>query len=154
MNKRLSSAICLLTTVCALQGYSTFAQGQSPNGIDAIQQWPRPACPPHCALRGLGYSRGFILQNGSSQSIIAFYASNTGESRWQEILRGSILQPGESIDIKPNTGTSQCHVDFKTVMQSGQVVIQRNVDVCAEQTFTIHNQSKEPHSRQAHGSAG
>lgn len=82
--------------------------------------------------------RRIRLINGSSEVIQEFHASNTGRSRWEEdILGRRVLQPGASVVINLDDGSGFCKFDFKTVMESGRVMVKRNIDICQLETYRI-----------------
>jgi hypothetical protein len=78
------------------------------------------------------------LINNTSENIDRFYASNVGTDSWEEDILGvSILRPGRYVTINLYDGTGMCRFDFKTVMEDGQVLIRRNVNVCGITDYTI-----------------
>lgn len=79
------------------------------------------------------------LVNATSQSIERFYASNVGTNHWEEDILGvNILHPGHYVRINLYDGSGYCRFDFKTVMESGQTIVRRNVNVCGITEYTIY----------------
>lgn len=82
--------------------------------------------------------RRIRLINESSYTINEFHASNTGRRGWEEdILGRRVLKPGASIVINLNDGSGYCKFDFLTVMDNGNRIEKRNVDVCKLETYRI-----------------
>ena len=84
------------------------------------------------------YDRNVVLENQSDEAVLEFHASNVGTDSWQEDILGTdVLPPGDAVRINLNDGTGYCRFDFKTVMESGQSIIGRGIDVCTIGRYTI-----------------
>lgn len=84
------------------------------------------------------YDRRIVLVNQTSEVITGFYASNVGTNNWQEdILGRSTVAPGQSVRIDLNDGTGYCRFDFRTVTETGEVLIRRGVNVCEVSRYTL-----------------
>ncbi|ONG55912.1 hypothetical protein BKE38_07535 [Pseudoroseomonas deserti] len=78
------------------------------------------------------------LVNASRTTIVSFHASNSKRSSWEEdILGNDVLEPGQSVTINIDDGTGACVFDFLTVLQGGQRIERRGVNVCEVSTYTI-----------------
>lgn len=85
-----------------------------------------------------GADRRVQLVNASRSTIVQFYASNAKRSTWEEdILGQSVLEPGRAVMINIDDGTGSCIFDFLTVMQSGQRLERRGINVCEVSTYTV-----------------
>ncbi len=74
--------------------------------------------------------------NETSRTMMRFYASNAGESSWEEdILGESTLAPGASVVINIDDGTGYCLYDFKGVFDDKDEVIKSRIDVCKTSSF-------------------
>ncbi|WP_159999590.1 hypothetical protein [Roseomonas sp. 18066] len=78
------------------------------------------------------------LVNASRTTVVSFHASNSKRSSWEEdILGNDVLEPGQSVTINIDDGTGACVFDFLTVLQGGQRIERRGINVCEVSTYTI-----------------
>ncbi|MBV9786292.1 MAG: hypothetical protein JO264_21025 [Acidisphaera sp.] len=83
--------------------------------------------------------RNVDIVNNTGQTMIHFYASNTGTNSWEEdILGHDKLASGDTQPIDINDGTGACKFDFKAVFADGSSSVRQNVDVCSISSFTYH----------------
>jgi hypothetical protein len=74
--------------------------------------------------------------NETKHTMMRFYASNVGQTSWEEdILGQSTLAPGSSVVINIDDGSGYCLYDFKGVFDDGDEVIQNRIDVCKIESF-------------------
>jgi hypothetical protein len=74
--------------------------------------------------------------NETKHTMMRFYASNVGQTSWEEdILGQSTLAPGSSVVINIDDGSGYCLYDFKGVFDDGDEVIQNRIDVCQIESF-------------------
>ena len=74
--------------------------------------------------------------NETKHTMMRFYASNVGQTSWEEdILGQSTLAPGSSVVINIDDGSGYCLYDFKGVFDDGEEVIQNRIDVCKIESF-------------------
>lgn len=77
------------------------------------------------------YNRHVLIVNNTSQTMVQFFASNTGTNSWEEDLLGSgVLPSGEQIDANIDDGTGYCRYDMKAVFEDGSEQIIPRVNVC------------------------
>lgn len=82
--------------------------------------------------------RTVTVHNKSKDAMVAFYASNTGTSSWEEdILGADVLGPGESLDVDIDDGTGACRFDLRADFHDGSNAIQEKFDVCKESSITF-----------------
>ena len=68
-----------------------------------------------------------------------FYASNVGENDWQEdILGRSVLEPGESVDVRIDDGSGYCRYDLKAVFTGGRYATRYGLNVCTAERWTVY----------------
>jgi hypothetical protein len=80
------------------------------------------------------------IVNDTSFNMVGLYASNIGANTWQEnIFAGRILKPGKEIVVDMYDGTQYCRYDFKAVFSDRSTAVQRNVNVCKVETWTVHD---------------
>lgn len=83
-----------------------------------------------------GEDRRVRIINETSHTIMQFYASNIGQTSWEEdILGQSTLPPGQSVVINVDDGTGYCQFDFKAVFDDGDEVTKSRIDVCEVSSF-------------------
>lgn len=82
--------------------------------------------------------RTVTVHNKSKDVMVAFYASNTGTSSWEEdILGADVLASGDSLDVDIDDGTGACRFDLRADYQDGSKAIQENFNVCTESSITF-----------------
>jgi ABC-type glycerol-3-phosphate transport system substrate-binding protein len=78
------------------------------------------------------------LVNASSTTVVSFHASNAKRSSWEEdILGNDVLEPGQRVTVNIDDGTGACVFDFLSVLQGGQRIERRGINVCEITTYTI-----------------
>jgi hypothetical protein len=83
--------------------------------------------------------RHIILINHSSQEITGFYASEISHTNWEENILSRGVGPGEERRINVDDGTPACLYDFKAVMEDGNSVVHKKVNVCTVDSWTIND---------------
>ncbi|NLD14882.1 MAG: hypothetical protein GX665_07295 [Gammaproteobacteria bacterium] len=82
--------------------------------------------------------RNVKIINKTNTTMIAFYASRSKTSDWEEdILGDDVLEPGESIRINIDDGTGACKFDFLGEFEDGDEVVKNGVDVCKVGEFSF-----------------
>ena len=92
-------------------------------------------------------NRNVRIINETGSTMMEFYASNVGETSWEEdILGRDVLPAGDSINMNIDDGTGYCLYDFKAVFADGDVITKDDVDVCeiASFRFTSARSSRSP----------
>jgi hypothetical protein len=78
--------------------------------------------------------------NETSRNMIRFYASNTTRTRWEEnILHGSVLRPGQSVNVNIDDGTGRCMFDMRAEFSGGKYAERRNFNVCTGLSWTVYD---------------
>ncbi len=92
-----------------------------------------PAGPP-----AYGLERHVVVANDTRQPIVEIYLSTAGSGNWQQDVLGSeFLQPGGSVLVSIDDRNNRCRFDVKTVLDDGTNLVQRGVDVCRAEGYTI-----------------
>ena len=82
--------------------------------------------------------RNVEIANKSGYTIVAFHASRSNLTDWQEnILGGKKIPSGESMIIDIDDGTKGCIYDFKATFSDGDEVVSEKNDVCELEVFTF-----------------
>ena len=77
------------------------------------------------------------LINGTSYTMLRFYASNVDTDDWEEdILGNDVLRPGQSVMVNIDDGTGHCMFDFKAVFNNGRSLVRQGVNVCRITSYT------------------
>jgi hypothetical protein len=78
------------------------------------------------------------LINSANEDIVEFRASNVNDRYYgEDLLHNYVVHPGYWLIVNTDDGTDRCVYDFKTVMRSGQVLYEHNVNVCVLETYRI-----------------
>jgi len=78
-----------------------------------------------------GNDRNVRIINQTGVTMTHFYASNSGQSDWQEDILGSdVLPSGSSVMINIDDGTGACLYDFRARFADGDVVENFRINVC------------------------
>jgi len=89
-------------------------------------------------LPAYGLERHVVVANDMRQAIVEIYVSNAGTGNWQrDVLGSDFLQPGGSALVSIDDRDGQCRVDLKTVFDDGTSLIQRSIDVCRAEGYTL-----------------
>lgn len=84
-------------------------------------------------------NRHVMVTNGTSYTLVNFYASNAGMTSWEEDILGvDVLYPGEQAMINIDDGTGACIFDFKGVFEDGDSVINYGIDVCSVTDYVFY----------------
>jgi hypothetical protein len=85
-----------------------------------------------------GKNRKVHVENMSNHTMRELYASPVTAKTWEENLLGQrTLESGKSIYANIDNGTNDCYYDLKAVMDNGNVLEKRSVDVCATTKWII-----------------
>jgi len=77
------------------------------------------------------------IVNQTGQTMVHFYASNSGTNSWEEdILGHDKLASGDTQPVNIDDGTGACKFDFKAVFESGASLVKSGIDVCSVSSFT------------------
>ena len=78
-----------------------------------------------------GIDRRVNIINATGVTMTHFWASNSGESYWQEdILGRDVLPSGSSVRINIDDGTGACIYDFKARFSDGDELERYRINVC------------------------
>ncbi|WP_137127720.1 S1C family serine protease [Roseomonas sp. HF4] len=79
----------------------------------------------------------FRVLNGTAEPATALHAVRHGRTDWGvNILNRGPLAPGAGFALRPSSGAG-CAFDLRLVLQTGQEVVRRNVDICANRTVPM-----------------
>jgi len=85
-----------------------------------------------------GGERHVLLTNDTREPIVEIYISDPGASNWQSDLLGSeFLAPGGSVLVDVDDGDGRCRVDVKTVLDDGENLVNRGVNVCHDEGYAV-----------------
>ncbi len=89
------------------------------------------------AVSASAADRNVDIVNQTGQTMVHFYASNTGTDSWEEdILGHDKLANGDTQPVNIDDGSGACRFDFKAVFADGSSSVRRGVDVCKVSSFT------------------
>lgn len=78
-----------------------------------------------------GKDRRVLIINATGYTITHFYASNSGQSNWEEdILGQDVLPNGRSVRINIDDGTGACIYDFRARFSDGDTLDRFRINVC------------------------
>jgi hypothetical protein len=70
--------------------------------------------------------------NGGKKAIVAVYTSPPGRDDWSDDMLGKgTLKPGQSRMLKLKAKPDGCKVDFSALLENGDTVTKKDVDLCA-----------------------
>jgi len=76
------------------------------------------------------------IVNETNNTMIRFYASNSGRTSWEEdILGNRVLKPGQSVRINVDDGTGACVYDFRADFDDGDKLTRGGINVCEISTY-------------------
>ena len=82
-------------------------------------------------------NRKVRIVNKTGFTIIEFYGSNKGSRSWEEdILGADVIPSGSYMNINFDDGTGYCKFDFKAVFSDGDVLVEKNINICEVGTYT------------------
>jgi hypothetical protein len=88
---------------------------------------------------GQALDRRVKIVNNTGYTMTEFYGSNKGTDSWEEdILGNDVLPSGYSVTINFDDGTGYCKYDFKAVFEDGDVLVNKNINVCQIGTYTYN----------------
>lgn len=86
------------------------------------------------------YDRRVLIVNGTSQTMMYFYASHVDAPTWEEdILGNSVLPSGNQVVINIDDGSGYCRYDVKAVFADGSEAIEPGLNVCEVGRFTFYD---------------
>lgn len=89
------------------------------------------------SVSAMAADRRVNIVNQTGQTMVHFYASNSGSNSWEEDILGSdTLENGATQPVDIDDGTGACKFDFKAVFASGASLERKNIDVCTISSFT------------------
>jgi hypothetical protein len=75
--------------------------------------------------------RRVTIINETNNTMVRFYASNSGRSAWEEdILGNRVLKPGQSVRINIDDGSGACIFDFRADFDDGDKLTRNRINVC------------------------
>jgi len=70
--------------------------------------------------------------NGGKRPIVAVYTSPPGRADWSDDMLGKgTLKPGQTAMLKLKARPDGCKVDFSALLDNGDTVTRKDVDLCA-----------------------
>ncbi|NMJ41375.1 trypsin-like peptidase domain-containing protein [Roseomonas sp. JC162] len=89
------------------------------------------------AAPALAQNEPFRIVNRTPEVAVGLFAVRTGRTEWgSNLLNRGPLGPGQTFALRPSEGAG-CAFDLRLVLQAGQDVIQRNVDICTNRTVVM-----------------
>ena len=80
----------------------------------------------------------FDTVNNSARAISNFYTSPADTTDWQEdVLGEDTIEPGATDQITISTEGDQCLYDMRFIMEDKAELIQKGIDVCKIDSFTL-----------------
>lgn len=80
--------------------------------------------------------RHVTIVNATNDTMVRFYASNSGRTSWEEdILGDRILKPGQSVRVNVDDGTGSCIYDFRADFEDGEKLTRTRINVCEISTY-------------------
>ncbi len=71
------------------------------------------------------------IHNTTGYSIVHFYSTNSGSSRWgHDILGDGYLPDGNYVTMNFDNAQGYCEFDFRAEFEDGSVLQRSNVNVC------------------------
>jgi hypothetical protein len=87
-----------------------------------------------------GYDRTVYVINSTSETLMAFYASNVGQNSWHHDLLGAgVVYPGNYVRAYLDDGTGYCRYDLKAVFSDGSTATRLGYNVCEGIAWTIYD---------------
>ena len=88
------------------------------------------------ATPALAEDRHVVIVNGTNNTMVRFYASNSGKTSWEEdILGDRTLQPGQQVRINIDDGSGACIYDFRADFDDGDKLTRNSINVCKIGTY-------------------
>ena len=76
------------------------------------------------------------IVNETDNTMVRFYASNSGRTSWEEdILGNRVLKPGQSVRINIDDGSGACIFDFRADFDDGDKLTRNGINVCEISTY-------------------
>ena len=80
----------------------------------------------------------FDLVNNSARAVKNFYTSSADTTDWQEdVLGEDTIAPGATDTITITTAGDQCLYDMRFIMEDDAELIEKGIDVCKLNTYTL-----------------
>ena len=81
--------------------------------------------------------RAVVLTNATGHTMIQFFASSVERHDWQEDRLGPVLADGQSRRLSLTRTGESCRFDFRAVLDDGQALERRGVNVCETPAYTF-----------------
>ncbi|MEM1183081.1 MAG: hypothetical protein AAGM22_32360 [Acidobacteriota bacterium] len=79
----------------------------------------------------------FVLENGTGETIVEFYASPPSASDWEEDILGlDVLNSGETVEITIDDSREDCLYDFLAVFDDGSELVHEEIAICDGEHYT------------------
>jgi S1-C subfamily serine protease len=93
--------------------------------------------PGFAATPALAQSEPFRVVNRTAAPATALHAVRSGRADWGgNLLNRGPLAPGAFFALRPSESAG-CRFDLRMVLETGQEVVRRNADICAERTVAL-----------------
>lgn len=80
----------------------------------------------------------YELNNNSALTILEFSTSPASMDTFgPDALGSGVVAPGEARVVNIENGSDQCRHDLRFVMEDGQELIARDVDICSLASYTL-----------------
>ncbi len=91
------------------------------------------------AAPAFAQDRRVTIVNNTGFTIVRFYGSNKGSDSWEEdILGDNVLKSKSQVTINFDDGTGYCKFDFRAEFNDGDVLVQKDINICDIGTFTYN----------------
>ncbi|MBA3897002.1 MAG: hypothetical protein H0X36_07675 [Sphingomonadaceae bacterium] len=88
------------------------------------------------ATPAIADDRHVMIVNETNNTMVRFYASNSGRTNWEEDILGErVLKPGQSVRINIDDGTGACLFDFRADFDDGDKLTRNGINVCKLSTY-------------------
>lgn len=81
--------------------------------------------------------RAVVLTNATGHTMIQFFASSVERHDWQDDRLGPVLADGQTRRVVLTRTGDGCRFDFRAVLDDGQALERRSVNVCESPAYTF-----------------
>jgi hypothetical protein len=81
--------------------------------------------------------RAVVLTNATGRTMIQFFASSIERHDWQDDRLGPVLADGQTRRVPLTRTGDGCRFDFRAVLDDGQALERRGVNVCESPAYTF-----------------
>lgn len=86
----------------------------------------------------LGENKHMRFINETDVALVRLYVSNSAAEEWgEDILRGPVVRPGQSVVLAVGDDSGTCMFDIKALYADGNESIAYGIDICATDYLTL-----------------